>query len=319
MEAWQEALGAFGLGDLTRELFMENVSQRSDSEVMMATCPYTTRLEWPSVLNKKRVRITREVSEWCFANAVPVPGLVDFLERCDKQFASASAASAADASSCGPGMLALWMTPWTAEQGQRALAAAGLKAVVVPTQVQHSQFAFFDTLEAFGLRPPLETPDALRALMQYRTTAGAGVTAQAGSAGDVVDPSPGAAGIGAGAHMAPTPQAIHDWTERHKRLRAVRAGTADERRNADDTQHQLQQLPTQTRVVYFTGSARNARIATSNGLAVVGVSYNNFDQESDASSALVPGCNTDQELLAAGARVVIRDFTKMLPEYLLMI
>lgn len=337
MAAWEDALGSFGVEDLTRETFLANMSQRSDSEILTAMCPYTTKMEWPSVLNKKRVKISKLLGEWCAANAVPVPGLVEFLESCHREFAppvaakknangddgsadekrvasTGSSATSASEESNRNHILALWMTPWTVEQGQKALGFAGVKAIVAPVAVQHSQFALFDTLEAFGLRPPLETPEALQALIHYRTSTNS-MLSKFGHGGDAVD----AASTGNAAIPA-TPKAVQDYAEKHKALVPVRASTLNERNDEDSkTATDRGSSSSSSRCVYFTGSARNARIATSSGMVVVGVSYNCYDQESDDPTALLPGCDSETALRAAGCRIVVKDFCNMKPSYLRMI
>lgn len=50
----------------------------------MALCPYTTKNEWEPALNKRDLRLAREVDEMCYANAVPVPGVLDLITNASK-------------------------------------------------------------------------------------------------------------------------------------------------------------------------------------------------------------------------------------------
>jgi hypothetical protein len=294
-EAWAEALGAFGLAEINRAAYLESLAGRAEGDVMKTLCPFTTRAEWPSILNKRHVVLSREIADWCFANAVPVPGAADFLDACARELgapaprgadddaaAPAAAAAAAAPATPRPGCLSLWLTPWKLEHARAALDVANLSGLVAPYTVQSTELALVQVLETFGLRPPVETPALVHSLAATQ-----GLT-------------------------------VADVARARERLRSVVAATVNEREAAAARQEQsappLDAAPP-TRVVVFVGSARQARLATSCGLTAVGVSYCSFDQEDDAGG-LVPGCDDEQALLAAGCRVVIRDYGKMVPRYL---
>ena len=309
--AWEEALASFGVATIDRAVFMASMSQRSASEVLMQLCPFTTRMEWPTVLNKKAIKITHEVAEWCFANAVQIPGAHEFLDACHRELVPPSSPSSPEAPpsptpsgaaapssspSSPPDVVALWLTPWQLEHAGVALGHANLKSRVVPVEVHNSDLCFFEVLENFGLRPPVETPENLAALAKYR-----GTTLEA-----LVERRRGLASV------------VSTATNDQQQQSALAGAEATGATGATGATPQPPTVPPRARVVVFTGSSRVARIATMCGLPAVGVTYNSFNQEEDAPE-LLAGCDDAAALLAAGCRIALPHFEAMRPAYLSMI
>ena len=82
LEAWSETLENFGYTVLTRELYQRDLRDRTGSEVMKALCPYTTQMEWGPVVNKRDVRLRRELDALVEVEALPRDGARNFLREC---------------------------------------------------------------------------------------------------------------------------------------------------------------------------------------------------------------------------------------------
>lgn len=82
-EAWSEVLGAFGYTALPFASWAhDELSLKSAQEVMTSLCPYTTTGEWGPLLNKRDVRLQREVESLCLVEVLPLAGLREFLVDC---------------------------------------------------------------------------------------------------------------------------------------------------------------------------------------------------------------------------------------------
>jgi phosphoglycolate phosphatase-like HAD superfamily hydrolase len=82
--AWRETLDSFGYQNLDSATFLQDLALSTSAEVMMALCPYTTKEEWAPALNKRDVRLAAAVDDMCYANIVPVPGVVDLITNASK-------------------------------------------------------------------------------------------------------------------------------------------------------------------------------------------------------------------------------------------
>lgn len=82
-QAWQEVLDGFGYQGLTFEHFMStSMVHKSPSEIMRALCPFTTRAEWTPLLNKRTVRLLRDMGDMCYTQVLPIGGLTNFFVDC---------------------------------------------------------------------------------------------------------------------------------------------------------------------------------------------------------------------------------------------
>jgi hypothetical protein len=81
---WKEVWDAFGYESLTFQQCISEFALKSSQEVMTALCPFTTVAEWAPLLNKRDVRLERDINELCYAEVLPVRGIKDFIIDCSR-------------------------------------------------------------------------------------------------------------------------------------------------------------------------------------------------------------------------------------------
>lgn len=137
-EAWKEVLDSFGYGELSFPHFMRSLVFKSPSEVMTSLCPYTTKVEWGPVLNKRIMRLNREVSGLCYAELLPIVGVKDFVLDCTKKALVTS----------------IFLSPFPDDVTRRMLELAELGPYI---DLVHSyvdrEYALLEALEMINIRP----------------------------------------------------------------------------------------------------------------------------------------------------------------------
>jgi hypothetical protein len=141
--AWMETLDNFGYNSLDRASYVADLAFCTSYEVMAALCPFTTKAEWEPVLNKRTMRLQREVEDMCYANVVPIPGVVEFIT---------GAARSAEYSS----VTTVFLSPYEEAVTKRLLIASDLGPLVDLTVCYTARnTAVLQALEALKARPPV--------------------------------------------------------------------------------------------------------------------------------------------------------------------
>jgi len=142
-EAWSETLDNFGY-TLTSDIYMRDLKDRTSDEVMKALCPYTTQMEWAPVVNKRDVRLRRELMELVEVECLPRDGAAQFLRDC---YASGEA-------------YIVITTNFIRDLAKCILEKAGLLPYVHAVCPYHElEFGLLDALEFLKIPPPTLPPN----------------------------------------------------------------------------------------------------------------------------------------------------------------
>jgi hypothetical protein len=137
--AWQEVLDAFGYSDLTFEGFLRDLALRSVEEIMMGLCPMTTRAEWDPLLNKRTLRLDREIGDLCSAEIRPLDGFKDFVIDCARH--------------CP--VKVIFLSPFSDGNSRTLLERADVTCFVdIVHCYPRREFAALDALEIIDAKPP---------------------------------------------------------------------------------------------------------------------------------------------------------------------
>jgi len=137
-DAWREVLDAFGYDNLSYHQFLTTLSLEAPAQVMKALCPFTTRAEWDPVLNKRDVRLAKEVERLAHTDVRVLNGLKDFIIA---------------ASRIRPTTVVL-VSPLPEQSTRGILRAASMESFVDVVHAYHErEFALLDALEVLNVRP----------------------------------------------------------------------------------------------------------------------------------------------------------------------
>ena len=141
--AWQEVLDAFGYSHLTFDEFVKDLALKSAEEIMMGLCPMTTRVEWEPLLNKRTVRLEREIAQLCSVEVQAVNGLKDFIIDCAKAIP----------------LQVVFLSSLSYDSSRTLLERADVSCFVdIVHCYQRREFAILDALEMLNVRPPKIPP-----------------------------------------------------------------------------------------------------------------------------------------------------------------
>lgn len=145
-EGWKEVLDAFGYASLTLHKCKEELALKSPHEVMTSLCPFTTKAEWGPLLNKRDVRLDRDVKELCFAEVMPIDGIKEFLIDCSKHAQTT----------------VVLLSPFRETVARALLDTAELSGFVdVVHNYTEQEFGILEACERLCMRPP-QIPSTLR-------------------------------------------------------------------------------------------------------------------------------------------------------------
>lgn len=145
-EGWKEVLDAFGYASLTLQRCKEELALKSPHEVMTSLCPFTTKAEWVPLLNKRDVRLERDVRDLCFAEVMPIDGIKEFLIDCSKHAQTS----------------VVLMSPFRETIARQLLDVAGLSPFVdLVHSYTEQEFGLLEACERLNMRPP-KIPSSLR-------------------------------------------------------------------------------------------------------------------------------------------------------------
>ena len=140
LESWREVLDSFGYQGLTRFGFLRELALATPTEVMRSLCPYTTKAEYGPVLNKRLIRMEKELSELVRVEMLPITGIREFLVSCAKQSAK---------------LTSVFLSPFS-ETNTRVLLEKTEMAPFVDFVHCYTEreYAMLEALEMLNVRPP---------------------------------------------------------------------------------------------------------------------------------------------------------------------